>query len=80
MDEKGMKDIMYRTVASTCSRLGINELAPLALAVELGTDPRPVVGYSEIKSLFTENNETEMHKETKDAFLTYVYRRMETEA
>ena len=67
---------VYPVVAVACDDLTDGELLALSLAVQLGNDPRGVKGYEKASSLFTANGGTQMHSETKEAFLLVVQERL----
>ena len=69
MDEKQRDASLYAVV-----KIAIEGMDPLALNAQyltqlLGGDPRQRLGYDKVKPLFTEQNGTKMHEETRRIFL-----------
>lgn len=77
MIEKELHQSMIAMVALTCNRLSDLELATLNLTAQLNQDPYGrIFDYEEVKILFTEQNGTRMHDETKDALTAIVMQRL----
>ena len=66
---------MSAIVSLACKNLSDDEVLALNLAAQLGTDPRGVLGYDKVNYLFTEQNGTRMHAETKDALAAVIVQR-----
>ncbi len=63
--EEKNRAIMYKAVSLVCDQLSDTELAGLNLVAQLDQDPHNKSFYDKAESLFTENNGTKMHQETK---------------
>ncbi len=64
--EEKNRAIMYKVVSLVCDELGDMELNVLSLVAQLDQDPHNrLFNYDKVESLFTENNGTKMHRETK---------------
>lgn len=77
MNQETMDKIMYASVSLTCKNLTDRELAGLNLAMAMGRNPKTLPQYGKVESLFTQNNGTEMHNETLQAFYRVVIARLE---
>lgn len=77
MDEETMRNIMSATVSIACDELTDLELAVLNNVVQLGGSPHDrIFDYEAVKGLFTEENGTRMHEETKLALESVVASRL----
>lgn len=77
MDETQMRQIMATTVAVTTAELSDDELAVLNIVVQLDQNPHErKFDYKLVEGLFTENNGTKMHPETKIALANVVNSRL----
>jgi len=65
-----MNPIVYTATKMAMKELTREELTTMNLCVLLGSNPVGRLGYDKIKTLFTEAGGTQMHAETKEAFLT----------
>lgn len=70
--QENIENMLVAVISFACERLEDYELAALNLVVHSGFDPRPVMGYEKVKHLFSENDRTKMHEETKQAFIRVV--------
>ena len=71
--EEKSKVSMYAIVSSICNELSDIELNVLSLVAQLDQDPRHrLFDYDKVDLLFTENNGTKMHQETKLALMAVV--------
>lgn len=75
-----MNAAVYIATKMATDKLTELELAAVNNAAQLGTDPRGVLGYERVKHLFSEQNGTAMHSETKDALARIVLDRLPTPA
>ena len=67
-----MNQNVYVVVTIACTQLEDIEVAVLYMAVTLdNSNIKQVMGYDKVSHLFTQNNGTEMHEETREAFLAY---------
>lgn len=71
-EKKIATNIYYALVAAVCDRLSDTELAGLNLVAQLDQDPHNRSFYDKAAALFTENNGTKMHPETKLALMAVV--------
>ncbi len=77
MNEDKMKTMMVNIVSSTCDELTNAELAVLNIVAMLDQSPHNrLFDYKKVKSLFTENDGTRMHEETKSALVAIVNSRL----
>ena len=77
MNENKMRRIMVTTVGMTCDELTNKELAVLATVATTDQSPRNrLFDYEKVKSLFTQNDGTKMHEETKLALAAIVNYRL----
>lgn len=77
MNEQQIKQIMTNTVGLICAELTDAELAVLNLTVLMDGDPHGrLFDYDKVKSLFTQDNGTKMHEETKEALTRIVNSRL----
>ena len=60
--------IMLPQVALACTDLSNRELNALYLSIQLGQNPKYVMGYEKIAHLFTEEDGVKMHDVTETAF------------
>lgn len=68
---------MYTVVAVVCKDLSDIELAVLNNVAQCDFNPKGrLFDYDRVKHLFTEDNGTKMHSETKDALAAVVLRRL----
>jgi len=68
MDEKTMRQIMFKSVSDTCDELTDQELAALNIVAQFGDSPFfRIFDYEKVKALFTVGDGTQMHSETKQA-------------
>jgi hypothetical protein len=58
-----------------CSKLSNDELIFINIAVSSGVDPRDAPGYNKARSLFTECDDTEMHRDVLSVFKAIVQER-----
>jgi hypothetical protein len=78
MTEERMREIMYKTVATTCAELSKLEVGVLYMAVVLKNGGiKNVMGYDKVSHLFNQAGGTKMHEETERAFLAYASQRLE---
>jgi len=66
--------IVWATVKLNCDQLTDNELAAMNICVQLGTDPRQVMGYEKAKPLFTNdlNGIPQAHNLTRQCMASIV--------
>lgn len=69
--------VVFAEVSAVCDKMTDAEIASLLIPVKLWIDPTQTLGYNKGKSLFTENNETAMHRDTRAAFLAYANKRLD---
>lgn len=60
---------VYVGVKMMCNQLTDEELNALCMVALMGNDPRHIIGYEKVKSLFTLNEGTKMHATALDAFV-----------
>ena len=77
MNEQQMRQIMAATVAVTTRELSDTELIVLNLVAQTDQDPHgKKFDYKLVAGLFTENNGTKLHSETKIALANVVNSRL----
>lgn len=77
MNEQKMRQIMTASVAMITNKLTDLELAILNKIAQSDIDPHSrALDYDKVKTLFTVNNGTRMHEETKVALDVIVNRRL----
>ncbi len=77
MNEQQMRQIMANTVAVTTNQLSDAELAVLNIIAQTDQDPHDrKFDYKLVEGLFTKNNGTKMHPETKIALANVVNSRL----
>lgn len=77
MDEQEMKQTIIISVDMITEQLTDLELAVLNNVGQLDMDPRGrVFDYDKVKALFTINNGTRMHEETKAALAAVINQRL----
>lgn len=77
MDEQEMKKFMDISIDMETRELTNLELAALNIVAQLNEDPRGrLFDYEKVKGLFTEDNGTRMHVETKMALAIVVNERL----
>ena len=76
MQQNQLDQIMYATVAMVCDELTDAELAAMNLCAQLGMNPKGRNGYDKAHTLFTEQDGTKMHEETKRALAAVVLERL----
>lgn len=65
-----MNTTIYAATKMAMKELTHDELLAMNLCILMGSNPVGRLGYDKIKTLFTEDNGTRMHAETKEAFLS----------
>ena len=77
MNEQEMRQIMAATVAVITDELSDDELAVLNIVAQFDQNPHGrKFDYKLVEGLFTENNGTKMHSETKIALANVVNSRL----
>ncbi len=77
MNEQKMRQIMAATVATTTNELSDTELAVLNIVAQTDQSPHEkIFDYANVEHLFTENDGTRMHPETKIALAAVVQSRL----
>ena len=72
-----MNKAMYAVVALICKDLTDIELAVLNNVAQTDSNPKGrLFDYKRVRNLFTEDNGTKMHDETKNALAAVVLRRL----
>jgi hypothetical protein len=68
--------LLIPIVSAATEDLTAAELATLNEAVQTGRDPHSIGGYSKISDLFTEDDGTRMHRETRVALAAVTLSRL----
>ena len=76
MTEQDVQATLRAQVAIVTNDLSDADLAALNIAAQLDYEPRNRPWYAQVKSLFTEQDGTRMHAETKRALAAVVLRRI----
>ncbi len=77
MNDQEMRQIMATTVAATTGELSDIELTVLSIVAQTDQSPHGrKFDYDAVKHLFTENDGTKMHSETKIALAAVVQSRL----